>query len=139
MSNLQPLKFNHIIQVQASDIDEMGHVNNVVYLRWVQEVAAAHWNHVAPERIKQRYAWVVLRHEIDYLKPAFAGEEISGYTWVAEPHGAKVERFVSLYRKGSEELLASAKTLWCLLDAASMRPRRIEEEVYMTFIDYMQK
>lgn len=122
-------KFSLQIQVQESDIDELGHVNNVVYLRWVQDVAAAHWAHAAPGDIKERYAWVVLRHEIDYLRPAFRSDRITGYTWVGEHQGARFDRFVSLYRTGTDELLAKAKTTWCLLDAATMRPRRIEEEI----------
>lgn len=122
-------KFSLQIQVQDSDIDELGHVNNVVYLRWVQEVAAAHWAHAAPEDMKERYAWVVLRHEIDYQRPAFRSDRITGYTWVGEHQGARFDRFVSLYRSGTDELLAKAKTTWCLLDAATMRPRRIEEEI----------
>lgn len=129
MSHPHSDKFSLQIQVQESDIDELGHVNNVVYLRWVQEVAAAHWEHAASATIKTRYVWVVLRHEIDYLRPAFRSESITGYTWVGEHKGAKFERFVSLYRTGTDELLAKAKTTWCLLDSATMRPKRIEEEI----------
>lgn len=129
MSHPHSDKFSLQIQVQESDIDELGHVNNVVYLRWVQEVAAAHWEHAASVTIKTRYVWVVLRHEIDYLRPAFRSESITGYTWVGEHKGAKFERFVSLYRTGTDELLAKAKTTWCLLDSATMRPKRIEEEI----------
>lgn len=122
-------KFSLQIRVQENDIDELGHVNNVIYLRWVQEVAAAHWRQVAPESMQQRYAWVVLRHEIDYLRPAFRSDSVTGYTWVGEHSGARFDRFVSLYRTGTDELLAKAKTSWCLLEAASMRPKRIEEEI----------
>ncbi|AMM52002.1 acyl-ACP thioesterase [Rufibacter sp. DG15C] len=122
-------KFSLSISVKPEDIDELGHVNNVVYVRWVQEVSAAHWAHVAPQEIKEKYLWVILRHEIDFLKPAMPHDEITGYTWVGEHQGAKFERFVSLYRGGTEELLASANTTWCLLDAQTMRPRRIEQEL----------
>lgn len=122
-------KFNIDIKVSEADIDALGHVNNVVYVRWVQEVSAAHWAHVAPPQMQEKYQWVVLRHEIDFHKPAFAEDTIKGYTWVGEHEGAKFERFVSLYRAENDELLASAKTTWCLLDAQSMRPRRIEREM----------
>ncbi|EMR03997.1 acyl-CoA thioesterase [Cesiribacter andamanensis] len=125
--------FCHTLSVQQRDIDELGHVNNVVYLRWVQEVAAAHWEAVAPAELKQQYSWVVLRHEIDYLRPAFLQDTIEGYTWVEPAQGPKVARHVRLYRAGSQELLAQAKTSWCLLDAASMRPKRISEEIASTF------
>lgn len=128
-NNPHPKAFPHQLTVQENDIDELGHVNNVVYLRYVQEVAAAHWEHVAPESIKKQYLWVVLRHEIDYFKPAYSGDELVGYTWIGEHSGAKIERFVSLYKVGSNKPLAEAKTTWCLLDAESMRPRRISDEV----------
>ncbi|GAA4296343.1 thioesterase family protein [Nibribacter koreensis] len=127
----QPPKgsFSLSIKVSPEDIDELGHVNNVVYVRWVQEVSAAHWAYVAPQAIKDKYLWVILRHEIDFLKSAMPNDNITGYTWVGEHQGAKFERFVSLYTAGTEELLASAKTIWCLLDAQTMRPRRIEQEL----------
>ncbi|RDC65185.1 acyl-CoA thioesterase [Adhaeribacter pallidiroseus] len=122
-------KFSHTIQVQAEDIDLLGHVNNVVYLRWVQEVATAHWHYAATENLKKLYLWVVLRHEIDYLRPAFLTDQIQGFTWVGEHQGAKFDRFVTLYRAGSEQLLASAKTTWCLLDATTLRPKRIDQDI----------
>jgi acyl-CoA thioester hydrolase len=129
METNNPAKFSHRIPVQPADIDTMGHVNNVVYLRWVQEVATAHWNHTAPENLKKLYLWVVLRHEIDYLRPAFITDEIHGLTWVGEHQGAKFDRFVNLYRAGTDQLLAKAKTTWCLLDAITMRPKRIDQDV----------
>ncbi|PSR53840.1 acyl-CoA thioesterase [Adhaeribacter arboris] len=122
-------KFSHLVKVRDEDIDILGHVNNVVYLRWVQEVATAHWEHAAPNNIKSLYLWVVLRHEIDYHRPAFLNDEIQGFTWVGTHQGAKFERFVSLYRAGTDQLLASAKTTWCLLDAVTMRPKRIEQDI----------
>lgn len=125
--------FSHLIPVQTGDIDEMGHVNNVVYLRWVQEVAAAHWQQVAPEAVHQAYSWVVLRHEIDYHRPSFMGDQVVGYTWVGTHEGARIVRYVQLYRSSNEELLAEATTTWCLLDAQSLRPRRIPEDVAATF------
>lgn len=122
-------KFSHPITVLETDIDELGHVNNVVYLRWVQAVAVAHWRHAAPAYLQEQYRWVILRHEIDYYRPAFQGDNIIGYTWVGKHQGAKFDRFVSLYRVGANQVLAEAKTTWCLLDAKSMRPRRIEEDI----------
>ncbi|GEO05011.1 thioesterase [Adhaeribacter aerolatus] len=122
-------KFSLAINVQEQDIDELGHVNNVVYLRWVQEVATAHWNHAAPAGLQEMYTWVVIRHEIDYFYPAFLGDNIIGYTWVGEHQGAKFVRFVKLCQAGSGKVLAEAKTTWCLLDAKTKRPRRIEQDV----------
>lgn len=122
-------KFIHTIQVQKEDIDELGHVNNVVFVRWVQEVASAHWQSVASAELRNKYAWVVLRHEIDYLYPAFAGDIVSGQTWVGEHHGAKFERFVTLSVDNGDRVIARAKTVWCMLDAQTLRPQRIGADV----------
>jgi acyl-CoA thioester hydrolase len=121
--------FSHIINVHPGDIDELGHVNNVVYVRYVQEVAAAHWNFVAAVSLRQKYLWVVLRHEIDYKNPAFVNESIRATTWVGEHHGARFERFVKLVSEKSGKILVEAKTSWCMLDAKSMKPVRIAEDV----------
>ena len=121
--------FKHTIQVKSEDIDELGHVNNVIYVRYVQEVAAAHWDSIASRELMDRYSWVVLRHEIDYKAPAFLNEEITGTTWVGEHNGARFERFVKLTRNSDQKVIAEAKTIWCMLDAKSMRPVRIGEDV----------
>ncbi len=123
------LPFSLPISIHANDIDELGHVNNVVYLRWVQEVAAAHWNFVASAELRKKYSWVVLRHEIDYRLPVFLEDKIIGSTWVGDYHGARFERFVKLCHAGSDKVVAEAKTMWCLLDGVTMKPKRIEEEI----------
>jgi acyl-CoA thioester hydrolase len=126
-------KFEYRVKVMENDIDELGHVNNVVYLRWVQEAAAAHWHHIASAQLHQRYAWVVVRHEIDYLQPAFLYDEIIAYTWVGKHAGAASDRYVQLCNAASGKKLAEAKTTWCLLDAATLRPKRIEEDILSVF------
>ena len=121
--------FEHSIKVTASDIDELGHVNNVVYVRYIQEVSAAHWQHAATGDLKEKYSWVILRHEIDYRNPAFLNDEIIGHTWVGEYNGARFERFVKLTSATTHKVLAESKTMWCMLDARTKRPTRITEEV----------
>jgi acyl-CoA thioester hydrolase len=119
--------FSHNIQVSEDDIDDLGHVNNVVYVRWIQEVAAAHWEQAAPSALKAKYAWVVLRHEIDYRHPGFMSDNITGLTWVGEHNGARFDRFVQIQSAG--RVLAEAKTTWCLLDAKTFKPIRIPADV----------
>jgi acyl-CoA thioester hydrolase len=121
--------FSIPIVVNKNDIDELGHVNNVVYVRWVQEVAAAHWNSLASSEIKQKYLWVVLRHEVDYVSAAFEGDTLTAITWVGESNGARSERFVQITNKNTGKLIAKAKTVWCLLDGINMKPKRIDDEV----------
>ncbi len=121
--------FSIAFTVHKSDIDELGHVNNVVYVRWMQEVAAAHWDSLASSEIKQKYVWVVLRHEIDYLSAAFENDSITATTWVGESNGARSERFVHITNTKSGRLIAKAKTTWCMLDGATLKPKRVDEEV----------
>ena len=121
------------IPVEPSDIDGMGHVNNVNYLRWVQRVATAHWQVLAPVEDRERVLWVVLRHEIDYKKPALAGDLIIARTWVGIATRASYERHTEILRAPGRELLAKARTLWCPIDATSGRPTRISPEARALF------
>ena len=117
------------LSVESADLDERAHVNNVVYLRWVQDAAAAHWSVLAPDRARDQIAWVALRHEIDYHSPAVLGDEIAVRTWVGVAHGLSFERFTEIRRKGDGRLLASARTLWCPVDARTGKPQRVSAEV----------
>lgn len=125
--------FDYPLIVLPADIDAMGHANNVVYLRWVQEAAATHWNHIANAEIHRRYSWVVLRHEIDYLVPAFENEGLIASTWIGRHHGATSERFVQICNAASGKILANAKTTWCLLDAATLKAKRIDAAILEVF------
>ena len=126
--------FQHPITVTQADIDHMGHVNNVVYVRWVQETAVAHWQAAAPAEIQENYLWIVLRHEIDYRAEALRGDELLAYTWVNEYSGARSDRFVKITNRATGKVLAEAKTTWCLLDAKSRRPTRITSEIAAGFL-----
>lgn len=126
---LSPLPFTHPLQIAASDIDTLGHVNNVVYVRWVQEVATAHWQKMASPEQQKAMVWVVLRHEIDYHAPALPRDTIEGSTRVGDYKGARFERYVYIRQAQTGKLLAEAKTVWCLLDAATLRPTRITNEL----------
>jgi acyl-CoA thioester hydrolase len=121
------VNFKLKIVVKPDDIDELGHVNNVVYLSWVQLVAATHWNTLSDPDIRSKNIWVALRHEIDYVNPAFIGDEILGHTWVSSVEGAKSTRHVEFYL--GDKCLAKAKTIWCLLDALTLKPKRIGPEI----------
>ncbi|MEP6924127.1 MAG: thioesterase family protein [Pyrinomonadaceae bacterium] len=125
------MKFEHSFTVKTEDIDRQGHVNNVRYLQWIQDVAVAHWLSRASDAQKNEIVWVVLRHEVDYLRPAFENEEIMATTWVGTPEGAKWERFTEI-RRGNE-VLVKAKSIWCALDAKRLRPRRIDAELKEAF------
>ncbi|MDZ4714163.1 MAG: thioesterase family protein [Cytophagales bacterium] len=121
------------ILVQEAHIDDLQHVNNVVYLQWVQDVAAAHWQHAASEALRKTCAWVVLRHEIDYQVPAVAGDKLIASTWVDAPKGPRQVRHVSIQRSTDGKILARAQSTWCLLDPGTGKPRRISEEIVDAF------
>ncbi len=101
------------IEIQSADIDELGHVNNTVYLRWVQEVAVAHWKAIAPPADQLNLAWVVLRHEIDYRHAARPGDAIVARTWVGGATRLKFERHTEVLRAADRAVLAKALTIWC--------------------------
>lgn len=121
--------FKLIIPVTVQDIDELNHVNNVVYLQWVQDVASAHWNYAASEELKSKCMWVVLRHEIDYHSPALPGDTLEALTWIEKAQGPQQKRMVSIRRTSDQKVLVSACTSWCLLDPQTVRPKRISEEI----------
>lgn len=118
--------FEHQIQVESHHLDDLNHVNNVVYLQWVQDVAAAHWHHKATSEMKEQYIWVVLNHYLEYKRPALLGETLTVRTYVENYEGPKSERHVQIFR--DEVLLVQSKTTWCLLDKDTMRPKRVPQE-----------
>jgi acyl-CoA thioester hydrolase len=124
-------KFAHHFFVDKSDIDEQGHVNNVAYVRWIQEVAVAHWRNATTAEQQAKFSWVVLRHEIDYKRQAFETEEITATTWVGKATKITCERFTEIKR--GEELLVQAKSVWCMIDRETNKPARITPELRETF------
>ena len=120
--------FKLTFHVSPRDIDELNHVNNVVYLEWVQNISYAHWN-TAPEALRRKCKWVVLRHEIDYLSSALPEDTIDAFTWIDTPEGPRQKRNVVIQRSNDGKVLAVANTTWCLLDPVTNRPKKIGEEI----------
>lgn len=125
--------FEHTIEITPEDIDVMGHVNNVVYVNWVQEVAEAHWTTKATPQQQKETFWVVLRHEIDYIKPAFLEDTVTGFTWVEPAEGPKTTRHVELKRKSDNQLLAKARTVWVAINPSTGRPTRLDDDLMNIF------
>ncbi len=121
------------VTVSEADIDELDHVNNVVYVSWVQDAAAQHWKSAAPPELRSQCRWVVLRHEIDYLVSAVQGENLEVFTWVDAPTGARQTRYVSIQRASNHQVMAYAKSSWCLLDPSTGKPKRITEVIVKAF------
>jgi len=115
------------IVVNLEDIDVLNHVNNVVYVKWMDKVAFEHWAFLTRNNPLPQFIWVVLRHEIDYIKQAVLGDKITVKTWVGETKGFKSERYMEFYK--NNDVLVKAKTIWGMLDAETYKPSRIRENV----------
>ena len=133
MTGRQPLAFEQRRHVEAADLDEQLHVNNVAYVRWVQDIALAHWRALASAATRAELAWVALRHEIDYLSPAVLDDEILVRTWVGPAEGLTFERHTEVLRARDGRPLARSRTLWAPVDARTGRPRRVSAEVRALF------
>ena len=121
---------------QAADIDELGHVNNAVWVRWVQELSVGHWAAVAPAEHQAAHVWVVTRHEIDYRGNVVAGETVTAETWVdTPPQGARFDRKVRFLGADDGKVKVEAVTTWALIDRATGRLLRIRPEVAAPFLD----
>ena len=127
-------RFQYPITAQPSDIDELGHVSNVVYLRWVLEAATAHsvargWGQA--EYLALGSVWVVRRHELDYLAQVTAGQTLVAETWVDSWKAASCVRKTELARDG--QVVLRAATTWAFMSMASGKPMRIDERVRAAF------
>lgn len=110
----------------AADIDELGHVNNLVYVRWIQDAAVSHWRVLATAAEQAEIAWVVLRHEIDYVRAAREGDHLTLRTWVGAATKASFVRHTEIIRAPDGQVLARARTVWCPIDAKTGRVRRVD-------------
>ena len=122
------------LTAKPEHIDELGHDNNAVWVQWIQQVAVEHWNSVADAAHKEAYHWVVVRHEIDYLRAAVEGERIIARTWVGEaPKGARFDRLMEFVGPDGK-ICVRARTQWAIIDKALGRPIRVPAEVIAPFI-----
>lgn len=121
------VSYSFRLKVEEQHLDALKHVNNVIYLQWVNDISEKHWNIISNETLNAKYLWVVLRHELDYLGEARLDDEITIYTWVGETKGVKSVRHVHIYK--DKKVLLKAASTWCLIDVKSLRPCRIKEDI----------
>jgi len=127
-------RFAKTFTAAPEHIDELGHVNNAVWLQWVQDIATAHWSAVADPAHVERYVWVVTRHEIDYRGNVGLGETVSASTWIPNPpRGARFDRCVE-FRDAAGKRLVAVKSTWAMLDKASGKLVRVPVEVAAPFL-----
>ncbi len=126
-------RFSKTFTAEPVHIDELGHVNNSVWVQWIQDLATAHWEAAADPAHREAFFWVVIRHEIDYRGNITQGESASGTTWIeGPPKGAKSIRAVQ-FTDATGKSLVSARTTWAMLDRATGRLARVRPEVLEPF------
>lgn len=114
-------------------IDVLGHVNNAVWVQWMEQIAVHHWEAVAPQADQEAYVWVVTRHEIDYRGNVREGETVTATTFIPDPpHGARFDRRVD-FADAAGKRLVSARTTWALIDKASGRLARVPADLTARF------
>jgi acyl-CoA thioester hydrolase len=132
MPERAPQRDAYDVDVVPADIDELGHVNNAVYLTWVQEAVLRHWRRVAPKEAVASHVWVALQHQIRYRHPAFLDDHI--LVKVALDKLAGVRAFYTTLITRGDEVLVEVQSCWCYLDAASRKPARIALEIVRRFL-----
>ena len=126
--------FEFELTAHPEHIDILGHVNNAVWVQWMEQVAVAHWESVADPVHKDAYFWVVVRHEIDYLRAAVEGDRILARTWVGDaPRGAKFDRHMEFVAQDGK-ICVRARSWWAIIDKAAGRPIRVPPEVVAPFL-----
>ena len=123
--------FEKPIVVEEGHLDQLNHVNNVVWLKWVQDMAEAHWNYRTNDSVNDRYFWVVLNHFIEYKRPAHLNDNLVAKTFIMSYEGPRSERHVEFYNQ--DKLCVKAKSSWCLINRKNERPVRVPEEIVNLF------
>jgi acyl-CoA thioester hydrolase len=132
--------YSKTLVIPKSAIDENGHVNNVAYVQWMQDIAVEHYSAIGGVEAQGYHAtWVVREHRIEYLLPAYAGEEIEVKTWVENIRRVRSLRKYEFVRKSDSKVLVKGETDWVFVDANSGRPLPIPEKVSSVFSLYTEK
>lgn len=122
-------------QVTEADIDTLDHVNNVVYLQWIQEIANAHWFQLSTPEQRENIAWVVLRHEIDYHRSARLNDKVIVRTWVGKTEGFRSVRHVEIVTEDGAKIVSSSTT-YCLIDPKTFKPMKMTKEIRDSLTNY---
>ncbi len=125
--------FEKLITVTKDDLDELNHVNNVRYVKWVNDVAKEHWLQNASEDICKEYFWVLISHNIEYKNSALLNDIIKLKTYVIKTEGVTSTRIVEMYHNKTQKLLIKSETKWCLMSSKTLRPTRINLEIVNLF------
>ena len=124
--------YRYAVAIDPSDIDHMGHVNNSVYLKWVQDAVVDYWRSIAPPDAVAKHLWVALKHEISYRRPTFLADIVVAEVIAEKVEGARAY-FATVVKRGGE-VLSEVRSTWCCLDATTQRPARLARDVISRFL-----
>ncbi len=127
MTSAPGISHQYPVEIEAADIDFMGHVNNAIYLKWVHAAVIDYWHALAPPESVASLAWIALRHEITYRRPTFANDSVVATVLLTKIHGAHA-LYETMIRRG-EEILAEVRSSLCCVNAATLRPSPLTPEL----------
>jgi len=130
---LKNSRFSIMIQVGPEHLDNLNHVNNVIYVQWMQDIAAQHLNTYVPDKLKEEVLWMIKRHEIDYHNQAFLNDELRMETWTGEYTNVTWKRHYEITRPSDNKKIISAASVWIPIGRKTQRPRKIDEELVKLF------
>lgn len=123
------LRYKKEIEVTKEHIDELNHVNNVVYVKWIQDISREHWCDVLEPGLSRTYIWVVVNHFVEYKRPSLLGDTLIAETYIQNLEGSTSNRVVEFRNAKTNKIVVQAVTKWCLLDSDTKRPLRIPQEI----------
>lgn len=126
-------RFATTIKVIPEHLDDVQHVNNVIYVQWMQDIASMHWNAFASEELKTEVLWMIRRHEIDYYNQAFLNDELQMTTWTGDYTNVTWKRHYEIIRPSDNKKIITAASIWIPLDRNTQRPRKIDEALVNMF------
>lgn len=129
-----PKKFSINIQVQQPHLDAVNHVNNVVYIQWMQDIASMHWHTITTPELKNKFVWMIRRHEVDYHNQAFLNDNLLITTWTGEYTNVTWKRHYEITRPADSKKIISAVSLWIPVDVETQKPQRVDEAMVKLFM-----
>ncbi len=121
--------------VTPDDLDDLDHVNNVRYVQWIQDISKEHWQAFAPKEMQANVVWVVMNHHISYKGAAKLDDIIRIRTHIEGSKGATTVRVVEMFDSKTNRLLLRSNTEWCLLNARTLKPTRISDDIKQVFVE----
>lgn len=129
-----PKKFSINIQVQQPHLDAVNHVNNVVYIQWMQDIASMHWHAIATPELKNKFVWMIRRHEVDYHNQAFLNDNLLITTWTGEYTNVTWKRHYEITRPADNKKIICAVSLWIPVDVETQKPQRVDGAMVSLFM-----